>query len=123
EKIYNSLITIFKDISRKVLFIDLGCGPMTSGLALSDLHKNKTGSNLDINYIGIDISEAMLNKDERFLNHGVFSQESKHMFTTHWNLITDETLSEFVGLNNHIVINASYLFASISLKEYKLANF
>jgi hypothetical protein len=123
EKIYDSLRPVFNDPEKTVVFIDIGCGPLTSGLALADLHTEKTGEKLTINYIGIDISQAMLNKAAQFLKHNIFSEESQSAFYLSWNSIPKATLKKFVGLNNPIVINASYLFASTSLEETELAAF
>ena len=123
EKIYDSLRPVFNDPEKTVVFIDIGCGPLTSGLALADLHAEKTGEKLTINYIGIDISQAMLNKAAQFLKHNIFSEESQSAFYLNWNGIPKATLKKFVGLNNPIVINASYLFASTSLEETELAAF
>jgi len=123
EKIYESLRSIFNDPAKTVVFIDLGCGPMTSGLALADLHLEKTGERLQLNYIGIDNSQAMLDKAERFLAYDIYSDESAASFAIHWTKIPRGTLKRFVGLDNYIVINASYLFASSTLKELELAEF
>jgi len=123
EKIYESLRSVFNDTAKTVVFIDLGCGPMTSGLALADLHFEKTGEQLQINYIGVDNAQAMLDKAERFLAYDIFSDKSASAFALHWNKIPRGTIKRFVGLDNYIVINASYLFASTSLKELELALF
>ena len=123
EKIYESLRNVFNDVTRKVVFIDLGCGPLTSGLALADLHHQKSGERLNINYIGIDIAQAMLNKAERFISYDVFAEESQYALALSWDNLPEGTLDKFVGLDNNIIINASYLFASNSLEEKKLADF
>ena len=96
---------------------------MTSGLALADLHLVKTGDRLNINYIGIDNAQAMLNKAQSFLSYNILSDVSKSAFALNWDSIPQGTLKQFVGLDNHIVINASYLFASASLEELNLAVF
>ena len=43
--------------SKHIVFIDFGCGPLTSGIAFWDAAYRR-----DITYIGIDISQNMLNK-------------------------------------------------------------
>ncbi len=123
EKIYDSLKAIFADQEKTAVFIDLGCGPLTSGLALADLHFEKTQALLNINYIGIDISQSMLDKAKKFVNYNIFSNESKSHFARKPELIGKSILDEYIGLDNPIVINASYLFASSSLKELALAEF
>jgi hypothetical protein len=123
EKIYESLRAVFNDPEKTVVFIDLGCGPMTSGLALADLHFEKTGSKLNLNYVGVDIAQAMISKAERFLSYDIFSEASDSAFALSWNAISKPKLKSLVGLDNHIVINASYLFASSTLDEMDLAAF
>jgi len=123
EKIYESLIAVFADQEKTIVFIDLGCGPLTSGLALADLHFEKTQSLLNVNYIGIDISQAMLEKGRKFISHNIFSPDSKNHFAQKPELIKKSILDEYISLDNPIVINASYLFASSSLKELELAGF
>lgn len=69
RKHYFSSIALFKNNSsflnsaieshnQRVTFIDLGCGPLTSGLAFYNEFKNY--AHLQINYFGIDISKAMI---------------------------------------------------------------
>ena len=48
-------IVLFK--SKNIIFIDYGCGPLTSGIALWNAARQH-----NITYIGIDISQNMLNK-------------------------------------------------------------
>lgn len=123
EKIYESLKPIFNHPEKTVVFIDLGCGPMTSGLALSDLHFAKTGNLLKINYLGVDISQAMLDKAKNFSEDNVFSKDSQTLFSLSWDNIPTETIKEYVALDNPIIINASYLFASSSLEISNLIKF
>ena len=50
-------------VPQSLLFVDLGCGPMTSGLALADvLSKQTTDYKADISYFGIDASSNMVAK-------------------------------------------------------------
>ncbi|GGK78353.1 class I SAM-dependent methyltransferase [Rufibacter glacialis] len=123
ERIYDSLLSLFTNANLVPIFIDIGCGPLTSGLAISDLHYQKSGELLKTNYIGIDISPAMLRKAHGFWNRGIFAKESRASFFCSWNQISDDLLADYVGLQNPIIINASYLFASKSLDEIQLARF
>lgn len=122
-RIYQSLLPLFERRNSTLVFIDLGCGPLTSGLAIADLHHQTTNNLLKINYVGVDIAEAMLDKARDFTRCNIFDEESKYLFVTNWREISDESLREFVELDNPIVINASYLFASELLNENHLAEF
>lgn len=115
KKVWNSLHQIFTDKKYSPVFIDLGCGPLTSGLAMAELFQNETGEPLRMNYIGIDISEAMIEKAKEFSQSDLFHSESTFSFFKSWNDIPNQMLIEFAGKNNPFFLNASYLFANLSL--------
>ena len=50
---------------RKVVFIDFGCGPLTSGIAFQSFAEQ-----CDITYFGIDSSQTMLNKAAAINKYG-----------------------------------------------------
>lgn len=121
------------DPNTKLLFIDFGCGPLTSGIALA-LHYAKSpenyGQKINFNYIGMDKAESMLEKARKFsLDSGLFhSNTTFNFFNTYANYSRsfNEVLCECI--DNHIcdktliVLNFSYLFASPSLKVDRLIN-
>jgi SAM-dependent methyltransferase len=124
KKIWKSLHQIFADKKYSPIFIDLGCGPLTSGLALAELFQSETGEPLRINYIGIDISKAMIEKAKEFSQSDLFHNASTFSFFNSWNDIPDEMAIELAGKNNPFFINASYLFANLSVNIVEdLANF
>ncbi len=52
-----------KGIPQPIVFVDFGCGPMTSGLALAEiLSKQASGNRMQTAYFGVDASENMMNK-------------------------------------------------------------
>lgn len=102
------------------LFIDIGCGPSTSLLALADFYKTKTNTNLTIKYIGIDIADRMIDKAKDFNNIDLYSDFCEFNYYKTWNEIN---FKQIINKNNIILINASYLFASKSLDEFNLADF
>jgi len=55
--------------NKHVFLVDLGCGPMTSGIAFTNFYLNvKSDRNeLKYTYIGIDISRAMIDKGREFV--------------------------------------------------------
>ncbi len=114
KKVWKSLHQIFTNKKYSPVFIDLGCGPLTSGLAIAELFQNETGEPLRMNYIGIDISNAMIEKAKEFSQSDLFHQETTFSFFKNWNDITNEKLKELAGKNNPFFLNASYLFANLS---------
>ena len=95
---YYSSYALFKKLyqhiklhKKSILFIDFGCGPATSGMAFIDSLKNQselpsyiatsgmTSTDslkiTDINYVGVDIAPAMIEKAEEFL--GIYVLKNK----------------------------------------------
>lgn len=121
-KIIRSLSTQLRTGARPV-FVDLGCGPLTAGLALADLHQEGFSNPLIVHYVGIDIAPAMLEKAQEFSRSPVFDPRSTFNFFTNWLDSLDLLSSDLVQLTNPIILNASYLFASNSLDIESLAFF
>lgn len=123
QTVVDSLENFFKNNEYKPVFVDLGCGPMTSGLALADLMHNTTGEGISFSYIGVDISNPMMMKASSFKSLNIFSTESTFTFVNSWNEIEPQLLNELAGKNNPIIFNASYLFASTSVDEVDLGKY
>lgn len=123
QTVIDSLTHFFEISDHKPVFIDLGCGPLTSGCALADLIHTRTGQPLNFSYIGVDIAPAMLAKCEVFKSIDVFSKDSFFKFVLNWNDIDPSLLHELAGKNNPIIFNASYLFASRSVDPKELADY
>jgi hypothetical protein len=123
QNVVHSLGIFFRDPDYKPVFIDLGCGPMTSGLAIGDLLHDTTGVGINMSYLGVDISDAMIDKSKSFGGLDIFSPECYFDFFHNWNDIKPKLLSELAGKNNPIIFNASYLFASDSVNEKDLAKY
>lgn len=106
-----------------IIFIDLGCGPLTSGLAIGDFFYAQKQDKLTLQYFGVDIAESMLKKAEEFSKHEIFNEESEWFFAENWNDILETVTEKIIPLKSKIIINASYLFASDSMDELDLATF
>ena len=110
---------IFKNrlppISERVVFIDFGCGPLTSGIAFRAFAKQN-----DIIYLGIDSSQTMLDK-AREINQYACQQISNPYFKTFetardYNELTT-LLEKHIGKDDktQIIFNFCYFFASPTL--------
>ena len=102
-------------ISDKVVFIDFGCGPLTSGIAFRAFAKQN-----DIIYLGIDSSQTMLDK-AREINQYACQQISNPYFKTFetardYNELTT-LLEKHIGKDDktQIIFNFCYFFASPTL--------
>jgi hypothetical protein len=123
QTVTNSIQNFFSNSEYKPVFIDLGCGPMTSGLALADLVHSTTDSGINFSYIGVDISTPMMNKAKTFKSLEIFSEDATFNFFTNWNEIDHQLLNDLAGKNNPIIFNASYLFASSSVNPFDLGQY
>jgi len=123
QTVVSSLENFFATNEYKPVFIDLGCGPMTSGLALADLIHTNTGKGINFSYIGVDISNPMMEKADSFKSLNIFSTESTFTFVNNWNEIDPPLLNQLAGKNNPIIFNASYLFASSSVDAIDLGKY
>ncbi|MDD9855670.1 MAG: class I SAM-dependent methyltransferase [Gammaproteobacteria bacterium] len=80
------------EISQPMLFIDFGCGPMTSGLALAEVLSGKAaGYKRETAYFGVDVSQNMvdkaksINKKYRLFSPGRFGVVRGTQFDA-WNI-------------------------------------
>ena len=98
----------------KVVFIDFGCGPLTSGIAFRALAGQR-----DITYLGIDSSRTMLNKAITINKYGF--DKYKDPFFDKFELIhgyTYDYLTKLLGRyiengdRTQIIFNFCYFFSS-----------
>lgn len=100
----------------ELYFVDIGCGPMTSGLAFSYWISQFAPDSENANYIGMDISSNMINKADQIVLADNFDLRFR---TIH--LLTDKnkartSLEDICDENPQaLIINYSFLFASESL--------
>lgn len=129
--VFTSSDSLLKDYiltpSKNIVFIDFGCGPLTSGVALAwyyrSLDKDKQ---LDFHYIGIDNSEAMIRKASEISKR----PELIGCTFNFWESYKDhdsilKLISTYLSSGKYqdyiIVLNYSYLFASSTLDVSNLA--
>ena len=109
-------------VSDKVVFIDFGCGPLTSGIAFWAAFSGHR----DITYLGIDSSKAMCDKAKVINRYGPCGDES---FFTKGNLILHYNqlhhyLDNYItaGDQTQIVFNFCYFLASKMLNIQDLSD-
>jgi hypothetical protein len=104
--------TAFTNSNNRIAFIDFGCGPLTSGLAFQQCFNSMPNFHFD--YVGIDISVAMLNKAKEFSESGLFSRDTKFQFVKSLNDISESYWESIFTLSNTVILNFSYLFGNLS---------
>lgn len=118
--IYESFSDFFKleikQTSGRLMFLDFGCGPMTSGIAFNQLFKSSV-ENFNLKYFGIDISNAMIDMAKIFSKSNLFSQSSKFEFTNSIKQINKDLLEENLRVSNTVILNFSYLFANLTIEQ------
>ena len=113
-----TLIDIYQS-KKRIKFIDIGCGPATSGLALIDYLYNQTGKPVLFDYYGIDISTTMLEEANDLLSNQGIDKGSKIMLSTQLTNVDVHDLKDA----SCIFLNTCYLFASLRLDVDELSNF
>ena len=108
----------------KVVFIDFGCGPLTSGIAFRAF-----SGQTDITYLGIDSSRTMLNKAEVINKYG--PNKYRDPFYDKFELIQDynydyltRLLDKYIenGDRPQIIFNFCYFFSSPTLDINNLSD-
>ena len=108
----------------KVVFIDFGCGPLTSGIAFRAFAEQS-----DITYLGIDSSRTMLEKAAVINKYG--PNKYRDPFFHKFELIHDynydyliTVLDKYIenGDKTQIIFNFCYFFASETLDIDNLSN-
>lgn len=113
--------------SKNIVFMDFGCGPLTSGVALAGYYRSlDKDKQLDFHYIGIDNSEAMIRKAREIsLRPGwidcTFDFLKSYKSHDYILELIDIYLASGPYQEYLIVLNYSYLFASSTLDVEKLA--
>ena len=99
-------------VSNRVVFIDFGCGPLTSGIAFWASARRK-----NITYLGIDSSQAMLNKAKEINRYG--PNQGREPFFRNFQAIDDyhkltSLLAYYIkkGDRTQIIFNFCYFLAS-----------
>jgi hypothetical protein len=112
---FDFFIAEFSDTSNRISFIDLGCGPLTSGLAF-----NKTFSSANrfhFHYIGIDVSTAMLSKAREFTNSGLFDKDTTFLLKHSLEDISTDYWDSTFCFPNTVVLNFSHQFANMGKED------
>lgn len=120
---YKDLFEIeLEQTSGRVVFFDFGCGPLTSGLAFNQFCK-KINQDFTMNYIGIDTSNAMLEKASEFSKSFVFNSNTTFEFVNYFKQVDDNLLDDRFRTPNLVILNFSYLFANLNSNQViNLAN-
>ena len=101
-----------------LLVIDVGCGPMTTGLALADWHNNRYGVPLKLSYIGIDDSARCREFAERFAHRDdLFAMQHQALFLGSCDECDMEQLKSRVTSNGTLLFVFSYIFGQDSCER------
>jgi len=114
------------DPSKNIVFIDFGCGPLTSGVALAWYYGFLDDKQQDFHYIGIDNGEAMIRKAREISERQAWRSCTFNFlesYEDHDYIL--ESLDKYLSSGQYqeylIVLNYSYLFASSTLDVSNLA--
>jgi len=122
------LARVAKSLDRKscVAMLDIGCGPMTAALSLSDLYRDKHSKPLPLNYIGVDNSECMRAIAKKFSKRSdcfASTPDGYVAFTNGVTEITDKMLSTWLKGATVVVVTLSYVLAQNTVKQKDIEAF
>ena len=109
-------------VSNKVIFVDFGCGPLTSGIAFWAAFAGYR----DIIYLGIDSSQGMQDKMKEINRYGPYGHEP--FFRKSSSILDYNGLHQFLdyyivrGDQTQIIFNFCYFLASHTLDVNNLFN-
>lgn len=98
----------------RIAFVDIGCGPMTSGMAFQQFLCTLT-PNFGFMYFGIDRSSAMLDQAKAFSQTALFSQGQRNWFGTELDQLPEAWLADAFQLPHTVIINTCYLFGNLDV--------
>lgn len=109
-------------VNNKVVFVDFGCGPLTSGIAF----RATFAGHRDITYLGIDSSQTMLDKAKKINRHRPYGDDrffTKGNLILHYNQL-DQYLTDYItrGDQTQIIFNFCYFLASTTLNIADLSD-
>lgn len=103
---------LFAQCDHRITLVDIGCGPMTGGLAFQQ-HFG-TAPNFYFHYAGIDVAPAMLDKARLFAASGLLARDTRVQFVTALDRIEDAYWESVFTLPNTVVLYAGNVFGSVS---------
>ena len=97
-------------VSDNIMFIDMGCGPATAGLAFMEVFGDVVSM---VEYYGVDTSEAMLEMAEKMMHDGYADKVGIHTVNSLLRLNVNfwSAISEVPSV---VVFNFSYFFSNVS---------
>lgn len=122
---YHIFTKYLPPVNDKVVFIDFGCGPLTSGIAFWAAFAGQR----NITYFGIDSSRGMCDKAQEINQYGPYGPNGDEaFFTKGWSIRDYNQLSEYLdnyiaaGDQTQIIFNFCYFLASKTLNIGDLSN-
>ena len=119
---YHIFTKYLPPVNDKVVFVDFGCGPLTSGIAFWAAF----AGHRDITYFGIDSSHYMRHKAQEINRHGPYGDES--FFIKGWSIFDYNQLHQYLGDyiaagdQTQIIFNFCYFLASKTLNTGHLSD-
>ncbi len=119
---YHIFTQFLPPVNNKVVFVDFGCGPLTSGIAFWAAFS----AHSDITYFGIDSSDWMRDKAQEINRYGPNRSEpffTKDGVTSDWNRLS-QSLDNYIirGDQTQIIFNFCYFLASKTLDVENFSN-
>ena len=112
---YNSSCAVFSKIKSvledPILFVDIGCGPGTGGIALCDVCSPRLQGRSGFHYIGIDRSPDMLSRAKQYI---AYCEPKSSKFKREFSALS-RLVKPFTRLNT-VIINLCFVLAPETYK-------
>jgi len=105
----------FQNTDNRIMLIDFGCGPMTAGLAFSQVFDISPDFHFD--YVGIDISRDILDLAEKFSHTNLLNINTQITLCTSFSEIDDDYWKSTFKAPNTVVLDFSHVFGNIDNEQ------
>ncbi|GAA4820583.1 AAA domain-containing protein [Algivirga pacifica] len=102
--------------SNRLFFFDIGCGPMTAGLAFNQVMQT-TRKHFVFNYIGVDHSQAMLAKAKEFSEQDLLERTTYCSLVSRLEDINWGYVQDCFAQPHVIILNFSHVMEVFTLEE------
>lgn len=109
---------LFAQCNHRVALIDIGCGPMTGGLAFQ--RHFDTIANFYFHYVGIDVAPAMLDKARLFAASGLLARDTRVQFVERLERVEAAYWESVFTLPHAVVLYAGNVFGSMRNEDAAL---
>ncbi len=116
EQYRELFVPVARPVPQRLVFFDIGCGPLTSGLAFQQ-SLSRENLAFQFRYVGIDVSPAMLSLATEFAGTALFENQPRPLLLPSLDDLPFDQLDDWFAIPHTVVFNGSYLFANLTPRQ------